>query len=73
MTRAAKMIEDWQYNGAGFELGQGDLLDLIRQVSERTRKECFKKVEPHLLLMHKDKVIAIKNSILDARWEDEKI
>ena len=70
MTKAAKMIEDWQYNGAGFYVGQKDLLDIIQQVTERTRKEC-ERASTFVLAAHPRWSNLVADAIDRAIWEDD--
>ena len=71
MTKAAKMIEDWQYNGAGFYVGQEDLLDIIQQVGERTLEEC-EKASTFELAPHPRWSMKVGDAIRARRWwEDE--
>ena len=79
MTRAEKMIDekarwmdDWQYNDAGFDLGQEDLLDLIQQTANRTLEEVLKKSKT-ILVRGLQTEIVFAHDIRSCRWWEEEI
>ena len=73
MTEAEKMAEEFVtvYKGnTDRDLLKNAFIQICKLVAERTRLECAKAIEREKWL---DRLSVPKNSVINARWEDDEV